>query len=406
MVSSTPEAKRRSREIIQIVNKAYKSDVLSMASDASYVVRYLPTGISPVDHLLQGGLPYGRFVEVFGDYSTLKSYIGLKAIVQCQKEGGLAALIDTEKAFDPEWAVSVGVDLDALIIWPPRDEASKNEPVNGERAIDVAETLIRGRADLIVFDSVAATLPRAEEETQLAGDKNIQPARLASLMSLACRKLTAANTTTAVFWINQTRVNVGVMFGSNEAVPGGKALGFYSSMRIALRKSGNETIDEDSYVVKDGSIVKQKLKKKIGTRIRATLEKSKLNVPHRDEYFVFNHQTGEVDSWMWLASKALELGVIYQQGGWWWKAERGARSNPKKQRLSDFRGNVDEEELLKLLSGRTQSPLASPGNSRPAASKVGSPKRKNSGSAGRGSTQTAARGGSKTTVRIKKRSTK
>lgn len=400
MVSSAA-AKKSTRELVAMVNKALKTDALTVASDPRLVVKYLRTGVVPFDNLLGGGLPYGRFTEVFGDYSTLKSYVGLSAIASCQQEGGMAALIDTEKAFDPKWAEEIGVDLDALIRWPAPEYKG---PVNGEAAIDAAEALIRGRVDLIVFDSIAAALPKAEEETQLSGDKNIQPARLASLMSLACRKLTAANNTTAVLWINQTRVNVGVMFGNPESVPGGKAMGFYASQRIAMRKAGKEQQEVERFRVENGKIVKSKAKMVVGTRIRATLEKSKLNVPHTDEYFIFDHQTGMVDNWWYLATKALDLGVIYKDSnGWWWKSQRG---NPAKMRLSDFRGAVDEEELLKLMAARAQAPLASPGKSLPAVSKAASRNAKSSSAGAQKSTRTRAQAGSKTTVRIKKASTK
>lgn len=406
MAAGNPKTLKTTRELIASVNAAFKSEVLTLASDPSYVVRYLRTGVVPVDHLLGGGLPYGRFIEVYGDYSTLKSYLGLMAIANCQAEGGMAALIDTEKAFDPEWAKGLGVDIDSLIIWPPHNHDSK-EIINGERAIDVAEVLIRQRVDLIVFDSVAAALPRAEQETQLSGDKNIQPARLASLMSLACRKLTAANISTAVLWINQTRVNVGITFGNPEAIPGGKALGFYSSMRLSLYKSGRETVDVEYYGVKEGKLVKTKGKQTVGTRIRATLTKSKLNTPHRDEYFLFDHRTGEVDNWFFLAAQALELGVIYTDGkGWWWKSENGSRSNPKKMRMEDFRGAVDEEELLKLMAGRSQAVLMSPGKSLPAVSRAASQRKRSSSVVVRKSIPIQARAGSKTMVRTKKGSTK
>ena len=399
MVSSA-QAKKSTRELVAMVNKALKTDALTVASDPRLVVKYLRTGVVPFDNLLGGGLAYGRFVEVFGDYSTLKSYVGLSAIASCQQEGGMAAIIDTEKAFDPVWAQSIGVDLDALIRWP---SPYHKGPVNGEAAVDAAEALIRGGVDLIVFDSVAAALPKAEEETQLSGDKNIQPARLAQLMSLACRKLTAANQKTAVLWINQTRVNVGVMFGNPESVPGGKALGFYSSQRVALRKAGKETQDVEVYKLENGAVKKTKVKQTIGTRIRATLEKSKLNVPHRDEFFLFDHRTGCVDNWWYLATQALDLGVIYTGGGWWWKSQRG---NPTKMRLSDFRGAVDEEELLKMMAARAQAPLASPGKSLPAVSKAASRNAKSSSAGARKSTRTRAQAGSKTTVRIRKTSTK
>ncbi|GAA2555170.1 hypothetical protein GCM10010423_65460 [Streptomyces levis] len=397
-------AHTKSREIIGIINKAFGSEVLTTAADPRLIVRYLRTGIAPIDHLLGGGLARGRMVEVFGDYSTLKSYIGYCAIAQTQADGGMAALIDTEHAFDPEWAASLGVDLETLILWP---QPNTEGPRNAERALDVAETLIRGRVDLVVFDSIAAALPRAEEEVQLSGDKNIQPARLASLMSTALRKLTAANSETAIMFINQTRINVGVMFGTNEAVPGGKAMGFYASQRLALRKSGKDTIEEDYYTfeVKDGQKkpIKKKVKKTIGTRIRATLEKSKLNQPHRDEYFTFSHETGQIDTWYWLATQAIELGVVDYQGGWWWVR---TNEDPKKMRLSDFRGAVDEEELLKLMAKRTQKPLVSPGKSLPARSKVASQNGKSSSAKVPASTRTRGQAASKTTVVTRKTSTR
>ena len=211
----------RAVELAASVNAAMGKDSVIMGNDPYLTVTYLPTEIEPMDDLLQGGLPFGRFVEIFGDYSTLKSYVGYKAIASAQKKGMLAALIDTEHSFDPKWAEDIGVNTKELIY---------RQPENGEKAIDLAEVLIRGGVDIIVFDSVAAALPKSEQQLMLGGDKNVQPARLAQLMSLAMRKLTAANKKTTVLWINQTRVNVGVMFGTNETVPGGKALPFYACL--------------------------------------------------------------------------------------------------------------------------------------------------------------------------------
>lgn len=152
--------------------------------------------------------------------STLKSYIGLCAIRECQRLGKLAGLIDTEHAFDPKWAKEIGVDVDELVL---------KQPDTAEQAIDIAEVMIRGGVDLIVFDSVAAALPQQEQQKKM-DKENPAVAALARVMSLAMRKLTAANKKTAMLWINQTRVNVGVMFGSNEAVPGGKSLPFYACL--------------------------------------------------------------------------------------------------------------------------------------------------------------------------------
>ena len=211
----------KAKELAAAVNAALGKNAVIMGSDPYLEVTFLPTEVDPIDDLFFGGLPFGRFVEIFGDYSTLKSYVGYKAIASAQKRGLLAALIDTEHAFDPKWAEDIGVNLKELIY---------KQPETGEKGIDLAEVLIRGGVDIIVFDSVAAALPKSEQVIMLGGDKNIQPARLAQLMSLAMRKLTAANKKTTVLWINQTRVNVGVMFGTNETVPGGKALPFYACL--------------------------------------------------------------------------------------------------------------------------------------------------------------------------------
>lgn len=382
-------------ELKKMINAQFGPGTITLGSDPDLKVTYLPTGVLPFDLLLQGGLPYGRFVEIFGDYSTLKSYVGLKAIASCQKRGGVAALIDTEHAFDPEWAASLGVDIDALLY---------RQPENGEKAMDLAEVLIRGKVDLIVFDSIAATLPKAEQETQLGGDKNIQPARLASLMSLACRKLTAANSKTAMLWINQTRVNVGVMFGSNEAVPGGKAMGFYSSMRVAFRKAGQESEDRQVFVTDGGKPTKKTVKAKTGQRIRATLEKSKLNAPHVETMFVFDFREGRVDEWSYLVNLAVEHGLIGVERGYWWNA---TEKTPKKMRASEFRGHVDEEALKTLLAAQDIPRVSEHlGVSPPAKSKAGSRSGSSSASVVRKSTRTVARAASSKTVPTRKRSTK
>lgn len=383
----------KAQELQKAVNAQFGAGTLKMASDPELAVTYLPTGVIPFDMLLQGGLPFGRFIEIFGDYSTLKSYVGLCAIRECQKRGGVAALVDTEHAFDPEWAESIGVDLEALLY---------QQPENGEKAMDLVEIMLRGKVDLIVFDSIAATLPKAEQETQLGGDKNIQPARLASLMSLACRKLTAANGKTAILWINQTRVNVGVMFGSNEAIPGGKAMGFYSSVRVAFRKGGREYEEHEIVITEDGKPKKKKVKLVVGQKIRATLEKSKLNTPHGEMQFVFDHKLGTVDTWSYLVNLCVEHGLVGVERGYWWLS-----GETKKQRASDFRGRVTEEELMTMLVEAEIQGVSGPlGEYLPAKSKAVSRSAKSSASAGRASTRTAGQGASSRTVRTRKPSTK
>ncbi len=146
-------------ELMAEINKALGAGTVRLGSDESLVVRHLPTGVLPIDHLLDGGIPRGRFTEIFGAYSTLKSYIALSCIAQTQKAGGVCAIVDTEHAYDPEWAEGLGVRTDDLIYQAPE---------TGEEAIDVSEVLIRNGVDLIVWDSVAATLPQAEGNKRMS----------------------------------------------------------------------------------------------------------------------------------------------------------------------------------------------------------------------------------------------
>jgi len=298
------------------INKELKTSALRMGSAPELVVEHLPTGVLPIDDLLGGGLAKGRTVEFFGDYSTLKSYVALRAIAETQYEGGVCALIDTEHAFDPKWAIDLGVDIEDLIL-PDSLET-------GEEAVDVTEMLIRQQVDLIVWDSVAATLPKQEANTR-AVDK-MQQARLAAMMSLTMRKLTAANSKTSLMFINQTRVNVGQMFGNPETVPGGKALPFYASQRIALRKAGKLTRD-----VEGG-------KETYGMKVKATLEKSKLNKPHRDVSFIFDLDRGDIDVGDYLLKQGLADGTMYKPSKGWYAI---AGEGDKKWREADLKAELE-----------------------------------------------------------------
>ena len=368
------------------VNAQMGKGTVLMGNDPYYNVTYLQTGIAPIDDLLQGGIPYGRFVEIFGNYSTLKSYVGLRAIASEQAKGGLAALIDTEHAFDPKWAKECGVNLDDLVL---------KQRSTGEEAVDVAEILIRGGCNLIVFDSVAAALPKAEQTVMLSGDKNVQPARLASLMSLAMRKLTAANRKTAMIWINQTRLNVGVMFGNPETVPGGKALPYYASYRIALRKAGSVTESVEVSAMKDGKPTKVKIKQTVAVSIKATVEKSKLNAPFREIMFDFNFRKGTIDEWLYMSTRALDEGLIEYNRGLWWIVG----TKRKYRGREEFEKAVPEMEMRRLL----RLPL---GEGQVGQYKAVSQNGKSSNKKVRVSTRTQEREKSKTTGRTKKPSTK
>lgn len=296
-------SKTKAQELANLVNGALGKGTVSFATDKNYAVTYTPTGLLPFDILFQGGMPRGRFVEVIGDYSTLKSYLGLCITREVQQAGGVAALIDTEHAFDPAWAESIGVDLSTLIV---------ERPANGELAIDIMEALIRGGVDHITVDSIAATLPAAEQGKRMYEEK-IQPGRLAFLMSSAMRKLTAANSHTSVLWINQTRLNIGVTFGSPMAVPGGKAMPYYASMRVEIKKVGKETRVVDQH---DGEKW-VKGREQAGQKFKAEILKSKLSRPFRDTHFTWNLDTNQVDLPVFLISQGLELGLVHTKGNTW-----------------------------------------------------------------------------------------
>ena len=178
--------------------------------------------------------------------------------------------------------------------------------------MDHAETLIRGECDLIVFDSVAAMTPQAEQSKRLAGE-NVQPARIAQLMSAALRRLMTANTDCSMIWINQLRVNVGVTFGSNEALPGGKALPYYASFRTSVRKTGKLTIPHKTF---DGEKWVD-TKKQVGQKFKAELVKSKLSRPFTEEHFIWSLESGSLDLVGYLISKGIEAGLVTQKGNTW-----------------------------------------------------------------------------------------
>lgn len=375
------------------VNQQFGAGTLKWASDPIYQVTYLPTGLAPIDDLFVGGIPSGRSVMIHGDYSTLKTYIGLCSVAQAQKQGKIAALIDTERSFDPAWAKSLGVDTDKLIL-PPPDRIE-----TGEKAIDVAEILIRNGVDLLIFDSVAATLPKAEHEKSM--DEGGQMLRQAALMTKALRKLTAANRKTAMVWINQTRVNPNIMFGNPEAIPGGKALAFYSTYILGLYKGPTVQEERTVWVTdKDGRPVQRKIKQGIGFEVRAHLKKSKLNTPDRQETFTYSSKLGAIDDWAYLANKALGIGLLGYERGRWWSPEDGIKLPQQ-----EFRGHLPLEELKKLLHG-TVDGVDSAGSAPRGSKKAAVARKSSSSTTVRKPTRTAARGASRSTARLTKPSSK
>jgi recombination protein RecA len=317
-------------EVRTSLNKALGKEVLHKASDSRYVVKYIATGLLPVDIIFNGGIPRGRFISIQGDWSTLKSYIGYYAIKAVQQMGGIAALIDTEHSFDPEWATEIGIDLDQLII---------ERPDNGEEAIDVAEGLVRSKVDLIVFDSITAATPQGEQDKRLFKE-NVQPGRLAALMSIALRKLTTANEQTAIIWINQLRENIGITFGPREKATGGRAVPFYMSMMLDIRKVGKITKDEQMYTGEKW----QNHKVQIGQKYKMELIKSKLSKPFAEIWFDWSLTDGAMDLTAFVVNQAVQLGIITIKGNTW------TYGSTKAVGRANFRKKVDRSpEVQKAL---------------------------------------------------------
>ncbi|HEY8113093.1 MAG TPA: recombinase RecA, partial [Actinomycetes bacterium] len=257
MATPADRSKALEAALAQIDRQFGKGSVMRLGDEGRAPVEVIPTGSIALDVALGiGGLPRGRVVEIYGPEASGKTSLALHAVANAQRAGGTAAFIDAEHALDPEYAKNLGVDTDALLV---------SQPDTGEQALEIADMLIRsGAVDVVVIDSVAALVPRAEIEGEM-GDSHV--GLQARLMSQALRKLTgaiSASRTTAIF-INQLREKVGVMFGSPETTTGGRALKFYSSVRLDVRRI--ETL-------KDGS-------DPVGNRVRIKVVKNKMAPPFR-----------------------------------------------------------------------------------------------------------------------------
>lgn len=217
---------KNSDRVLSDVNKLFKKEVLTYASDSKYKIRRIPTGILTIDRILGGGIARGRFTEFYGNYSVGKTYTSLAAIGRAQRSGIQCAYADAERSFDPRWAERLGVDTGSLAIFTPED---------GEQLIDVVESILRGgEFGIVVVDSIAALIPKKEVEER--ADKE-QMGLAGKLTSKMMRRLTAANKyNTAVILINQVREKIGVMWGKPETTTGGRAIPFYAGQRVEFRK--------------------------------------------------------------------------------------------------------------------------------------------------------------------------
>ncbi len=290
---TTPEEKKKALDaaIAHIEKQFGAGSVMRMGEKTALNIESIPTGSIGLDMALGiGGLPKGRIVEIFGPESGGKTTVTLHAIAETQKRGGIAAFVDVEHALDPVYAKALGVDIDQLLV---------SQPDTGEQALDIMEALVRsGAIDIIVLDSVAAIVTRAEIEGEM-GDSFVGVQ--ARLMSAAMKRLTAViskSNTVAVF-INQLREKIGVMFGSPETTPGGRALKFYSSVRIEVRKGEP---------IKDGS-------EAIGNRTKIKVIKNKVAPPFKSCEFdmIYGHGISRLGE---ILDYAVELGFVKKSGAW------------------------------------------------------------------------------------------
>lgn len=315
--------------IEQIEKQFGKGAVMRLGENAAMSVEHIKTGSLTLDVALGiGGIPKGRIVEIYGPESSGKTTVALHCVAEAQKARGTAAFIDVEHALDPVYAANLGVDIDSLLV---------SQPDSGEQALEIAESLVRsGAVDIIVIDSVAALVTKAEIEGEM-GDNHV--GQLARLMSQALRKLTGAlsKTNCAAIFINQLREKIGVMYGNPEVTTGGRALKFYSSVRIDVRKGE---------VIKDGSEI-------IGVHTKAKIVKNKVAPPFKVAEFDIMYGTG-ISHVGEIVDAGVDTGVIKKSGAWFYYGETRlgqGRDNVKKL----FEDNAElaqeiEDKIMAILS--------------------------------------------------------
>ncbi len=324
-MSMSPDKQKAVETAMSQIERQYgKGAIMKLGSQQVVDVPVISTGSLALDKALGiGGLPRGRVIEIYGPESSGKTTLTLHAVANAQKQGGIAAFVDAEHALDVSYARKLGVNMDELLV---------SQPDTGEQALEIADMLVRsGAIDIVVIDSVAALVPRAEIEGEM-GDSHM--GLQARLMSQALRKLTAtiSKTMTTVVFINQIRMKIGVMFGNPETTTGGNALKFYCSVRLDIRRIA---------AIKDGQEM-------IGNRTRVKVVKNKMAPPFKEAEFDIMYGEG-ISRTGDLLDMGVSLGVIEKSGSWY--SYGGERIGQGRNNVKEFLSNnpdIYEDALLKV----------------------------------------------------------
>lgn len=333
VIADNEEKKKALSAVFGAIEKQYgKGSIMKLGDTVRVDVDAIPTGSLTLDIALGiGGIPKGRVIEIYGPESSGKTTVALHVVAEAQKRGGEAAFIDAEHALDPEYAKNLGVDIDNLIV---------SQPDTGEQALEIAEALVRsGALDVVVIDSVAALVPKAEIEGEM-GDSHV--GLLARLMSQALRKLTGitAKSGTAVIFINQLREKVGVVYGNPETTPGGRALKFFSSVRLDVRRQE---------AIKNGTEI-------IGNKTKVKVVKNKVAPPFKEAEFDIMYGKG-ISKEGNILDMATNLDIIQKSGAWFsYNGERlgQGRDNVKvyMQENPEFTADIEKQVREKLNNAK------------------------------------------------------